>query len=142
MKINASKITLSRGSTGVTGASGTANSLSKVYSYQVPPGMNLILDEETLLNLKDHGATETADASLVEIRAVPANGLGYKILSQTTYARVKFDPLRVLQFYPVSDAKKLTPFVNLEIWVNSNQTMYGAVAGSVDFYLEAKYQNA
>ncbi len=142
MKVNASKISLSRGSTGVTGANGTASTLSRVYYYQVPPGMNLIIDEETFLALKDHGATETADTSLIEIRAVPANGLGYKILAQSTYGRVKFDPLRPVQYAPVSDAKRLTPFVNLEVWLNSNQTTYAAVAGSVDFYLEAKMQNA
>ena len=139
-KINANKITLSKGSTGVTMASGTAATLSKIVSYQIPPGMSLILDEDTTVAIKDRGTTETADASLVEIRSVPSNGMGHKVIAQTVYGRLKFSQDKGYAFNPVTKALIFSPFSKLEIWVNSDQTLYGAVAASADFFLEAKYQ--
>jgi hypothetical protein len=139
-KLQGSTVNYSKGSTGVTGSNGTANSLTKLFALVVPNQRTLKLDEETIIAIKDRGATESAAGSLVEIRVTPSDGFGTKIVAQTTYDMIKMDRTALVQFKPFkgSNAMALGPSVSLEVWIKSDQTVYGAVAASTDFYLEAK----
>jgi hypothetical protein len=142
LKPKISKVTVSMYSTGVAGSSGTANTLSKIIAYTVPLGMNLLMDEDTILQMKDHGTTETPDGCQVEVRVVPATGFGYKAIAQTFYGKIKAQYSAEIRFKPTSGLIRVTPNAILQLWLNSTQTVYGAVTNSVDFDLEAKYITA
>lgn len=139
---NVNKVVLSAYSSGYTGAAGTASTLSKIGSYTVPLGMRLLLDEDTILQIKDHGATETKDGCQVEVRVVPATGMGYKTLAQTSYGVIKTNVYGDMRFRPASTLWMITPNATIEVWLKSDQTVYGATTNSVDFDLEAKYVTA
>jgi hypothetical protein len=140
VKIPGENIQINKSSTGVTGANGTANTLTKVFTYLVPQNRTLKLDEDTTIAIKDRGATESAGGSLLELRYTPSDGFGNKVLAQTTYDYAKFDRTALVQWKPFkSKGVVLGPSTNLEIWLKSDQTFYGAVAASTDFYLEAKF---
>lgn len=124
-------------SAGVTRAAGTASSSTKIISYQIQPGSNIILDRDSVLMLKDRGTTETANQSNVLVKLVSATQKKVGVLADTSYNELKYNQDTRIQFHPISGEERirLRPFSYLEVWANSDQTIATA---TLDFYLTAK----
>ena len=132
--------TANRSSTGVTQAVGVANTLTKIITLQVQPGMNLLLDRNTVLMLKDNGVTESSGSSVAQIVLVNARTSKTDVRAEPTYSQLKFNQDANLQYRPFrslapNQAIKMTPFSLLQVYLKSDQT---AQIASLDFYLEAK----
>ncbi len=125
------------GSPGVTLAAGVASASTKIISYQIQPGNKIVLDRDTVLMIKDRGATETANQSKTQVKLVSANQKKVVVLADTSYQQLQYNKDTRIQFHPVRGGVEYTlqPFSYMEIWVNSDQTIATA---STDFYLEAK----
>lgn len=132
-------IFLNAGSAGVTLSAGTASSLTKIIEYQVQPGANIILDRDTVLMIKDNGATESANKSKATIYLVSANKQQTTILAESSYNQLKYNQDTRIQFHPVRGVTqyRMPPFSFLQVFINSDQTVATA---STDFYLEAKQE--
>lgn len=128
---------VNEGSPGITQTAGVAAALTKILAYQVQPGSRVVLDRDTVIMLKDRGATETADKSKAEIKLVNPNQKNVVVLAQTSYRQLKFNQDTAIQFHPVRGnlEYQMQPYSYLEIWLNSDQTVATA---NLDFILEAK----
>ncbi len=111
------------GSTGITQAAGTASSLTKILTYQVPPHSTVRLGPNTVIQLKDRGATETADVSRVQIWAQNFRGSKRALIAEESYLMAKLNQDKALQWHPFKAPVTLTEYAQLEIWINSDQTV-------------------
>ncbi len=125
---------ITKGSPGVTLSAGTANNETKVVEFQVQPGMNLILEENSTLELKDDGATESADSSYVKVQIVAPDNNKTVVLQRTTYGQTKFNPdinLKNKLNYPL----RVGPFNLVQVFITSSQSLATA---TTRFMLNAK----
>ncbi|MBI4332190.1 MAG: hypothetical protein HY673_13005 [Chloroflexi bacterium] len=98
-KIRESKFVIHEGSTGVTLSAGTANSDTKVWEYQVPDGMVLKIDKDSTLEVKDNGATESANSSRVKLQFLTPNQRRTEVIAECTYNDVKQNQDQNLKYH-------------------------------------------
>ena len=110
-----------KGTTGVTMSAGTANTETKIVSFQIQPGMKLIL-QNAALEIKDDGATETADSSYVKVQLRAPNNKKLEILEETLYGQTKFNQDGRLK-NRVSFGYKISPFNLLEVLITGSQAL-------------------
>ncbi len=122
------------GSPGVTMSVGVANADTKIVEFQVQPGMNLVLDEMSVIQIKDDGATETADSSYVRIQVVAPNNDKTVVLQRTTYGTVKFSQDTRIRNRP-GVPLRVGPFNLLQVYIKGSQAL---ATTTTRFELQAK----
>lgn len=113
---------INKGSPGLTLSAGTSNVESKVVEYEVKPGMNLVFLPDDTIELKDNGATETADSSYVLVQVQAPNKYAVKVLQQTIYGQVKFNADRNLK-NKIGSSLRVPPFNLLQISITGSQAL-------------------
>jgi hypothetical protein len=121
------RFSISNKTSGVTQTAGVAASLSKIFEYVVPPSSTFYLTPDAVVMLKDKNATETADASQVQIQRIKADGSGVELVGgDFSYGDAKFSQDDRIQFRPLKGGNESWVFEGssiIRILCNSDQTL-------------------